>query len=220
MLYGMIMKRRWLHRIPTILIVIGALFTIKHIALTIQRKEPSPVHFMVEAPKGFTVFLLANEYQRYNLATVQSLLEQDYEPYKVVILDLVNQPPSLKDPRLHYLFVSSAKEMTKAYLKIVEALNDKEVIVQVAPDEVVHSQKVLHYLSHLYENNNIWLTYADPPFRQKKAQPKWQQAGLKSFYASLVKQLDLDPEKTNLDELLSGIYYLGKHHLYFIPSLP
>lgn len=112
----------------------------------------------------------------------------------------------------------------------VHSCHDNEIIVLLDGDDFLAHENVLSTLNQIYADSNIWLTYGNyldyPSFKQQphicKALPKktiqnnlyrkkpWVTSHLRSFYASLFKQIKLE------DLFYRGRFYAMSGDLAFM----
>lgn len=160
-----------------------------------------------------------------NVETVEkllsSILEQNYPDYRVIYLDGGSTDGSYEkalaylkqhdpDHRVKVIRKPSEANLAESYYHAVHSCADDDIIIHLEGKDWLSQPEVLTKLNQMYENPEIWLTYAQyleyPSFkkgyqrilprktlyRKKIHRAPWVISPFKTYYAGLFKRIDIE----------------------------
>ncbi|MCH9612143.1 MAG: hypothetical protein S4CHLAM102_06270 [Chlamydiia bacterium] len=208
------------------LMTIVPIFIISHFKVLRAKKTVALINseeFLQESTyskyKSFVFIIPMNS----DTATIEqhfnSVFNQNYPDYRVVILDSNEAPHAKKElDRLSAMHNKShlitfyelepGEDLVNSFCTAVRGCRDQDIIIYMDNSDWLAHENVLDVLNSIYANEDVWLTYSQymeyPSYRKGHAKPmksKWLAAGdltrtpwigspIKTFYAGLLKQVD------------------------------
>ena len=197
-----------------------------------------------EGDKSFVVIVLSQEGETFSLQNLDSIIQQHYPNYRVVLVNFGDDEESLNDAKAYIdekglanrvSFYASSEKNASDYYEIISKCRDDEIVVQMDAKDWLASDFVLEKLNETYDNPDVWLTYGQyleyPSLRKgrvrgeratKKERTPWVFSRLKTFYAGLFKQVQ---QKEGISgnpsdpSFLFPMVEMAKWHVRFIPEV-
>ncbi|MCH9614487.1 MAG: hypothetical protein SP1CHLAM54_15520 [Chlamydiia bacterium] len=186
-------------------------------------------------------------------ATLHSIFSQTYQGYRVVVIDggSTDDTPVIasefakqcrKETRLEVLGRDNPSKVYEAYYQYVLECPDNDIIVHLPAGDFFSGTDVLASLNDVYKNQDVWLTYPQylsyPNYKKGINQPRpqkpqckkrverapWVTSPLRTYYASLLKQVYIDHPETLLSvdgekNLMIPMAEIAKYHVRFIKQV-
>lgn len=180
--------------------------------------EPKPAGPKID--HHFVVVYISNGANAFVEKSLHSICNQDYRHYRVIYVQNGNDAKTQKrvedclfgkkfGQRLEILSYATPVSVAKIYKEILQDCKDEEIIVQLSHHDWLSNYDVLKTLNETYQDDDVWLAYGSrleyPSMKkadalhgrpllnqQRLMKMPWSQASVKSFYARLLKQVDLD----------------------------
>lgn len=179
-----------------------------------------PKEFPITENKEFVILISSYNNQRWVERNLRSVLEQDYDHYRIVYIDDCSNDGTAAKVQA---FVENTKLKSKLtliqnvvrkgpvlnqYLAIHDC-QDGEIVVNLDGDDWFAHEGVLSKLNRIYQNPDVWLTYGQyvdypgftvgvcQPFEERKLQKNgyrghpWVSSHLRTFYAGLFKKIKI-----------------------------
>ena len=186
---------------------------------------------------------------------IESIYAQKYTKYRIVylidsstvdrteVVNLIENHGHRKNCKIE--LIRPNDNMISKYEQIVRSSMDNEVIVHLESTDIFAANNVLELLNHIYCTEDIWLTYSQyldsttykkgmnkqttsKSWSIKKSQQRnWIQAPLKTYYASVFKQLSTDEiaqlkeggfEQT-LEYIMRPMAEFSQKHIRYVPDV-
>ena len=184
----------------------------------------------------FVVVLVANNNETTCEQTLLSILNQDYDNFRLIYIDDGSNDESYERVQAflenHHIGERAMLLNNKDHRGTVESLyravhtcESNEIVVLLEGDEFFAHENVLSRLNHYYANPDVWVTEAIsigyPSYEKEDATPK-----LRSFYVGLFQRIKLQEFLQN-GEFLSGssdgiikspLRELSSEHAFFTPD--
>lgn len=202
-------------------------------ALVVDESHP------VLEDKQFAILIMSYNNRKFCEKNLQSVLDQDYQNYRVVYVDDCSTDDTYKKVQTfvkkhkleeRFTLISNAKNRGAVanFYSTVHSCKDEEIAVLLDGDDWFAHPYVLSKLNKYYANPDVWLTYGQyllyPSYRKELEQtinPKicsergirnhsWVTSHLKTFYAGLFKRIDLK------DFIYDGEYFPMASDLAFM----
>ncbi len=213
--------------------------------------DPKPVGPKVN--HHFVVVYISNGANAFVEKSLKSICNQDYRHYRVVYVQNGGDSKTQKrveeclfgkkfGQRLEILSYAKPVSVAKIYKEILQECKDEEIIVQLSHHDWLSNYDVLKTLNETYQDDDVWLAYGSrleyPSMKkvgtlhgrplvnqQRLMKMPWSQASVKSFYAKLLKQVDLDVLAIEFadDDLVDYNFMvpmlnLAKWHVRYVPQ--
>lgn len=211
----------------------------------------------IKSHKPITVVVMSYNNKSYYKKNLQSILKQDYDNYRVLYIDDCSSDGMSDEigeyletcdieKKVSYQRNSQNRGALENLYRAVHSCSDEEIICVLDGDDFFAHEKVLSHLNGYYQNEDVWLTYGSYKTYPEKEQcnfsepisnkilsegsirrKKFMTSHLRSFYASLFKQIKL--EDLLLDGKFAPMCYdiatmipmveMAAKHAYFIPEV-
>lgn len=205
------------------------------------------------ADKHFIIMISASNEGPFIERCLHSIFQQRYGDYEVYLFDAASSDGTYEkaaayiarehvEGRVELIRRDKEGEIFNAYYQVVKAAKDTDVIVHLPGGDWLANPEVLSIINDIYSNQDVWLTYPqyiEYPSYQKgilKALPKkhvhkrrisrtpWVTSPMRTFYAGLLKQVDVELNAAALFEegekaLMLPMAEMGKSHVRFIPEV-
>ncbi|MFZ4773214.1 MAG: hypothetical protein ACOYK9_04400 [Chlamydiia bacterium] len=209
------MTKYLLAKLPTIILVFGLLIIIHHFQWTLAYKEKIHSSAALEQTvEGYAIVLVSTPENPVSKNLVQSALYQNYENCQVYLIDTVEGEEFPTELGLHHIQVAKEEELVKAYFDCLFSLPKGQVVVHIDAREKSIHPGMIDKFHKVFENQNIWVVYADRRLYPTRLNPKWDDARVKAFHSELVHKIHLQDIQT-IEEFHKGIFYLGNEHSHF-----
>ena len=196
----------------------------------------------------FLIIISSNsgEFVEKNLGTI---FDQTYPNYRVLYLDLASKDQAAykaktfarslrQENRLYAVRCETQEQYLNEYIHAVRSCRDNEIIVQTDGGDWLANSQVLDMFNETYQSSEVWLTYGEyleyPSYKRveydssnkrvmtqyRMQNGPWMRAPLKTYYASLFKQVNLESLSGDQERMLMlSIYELAKNHVHYIPEV-
>jgi glycosyltransferase involved in cell wall biosynthesis len=187
--------------------------------------------------RPFVFVLVANNNGITCERTLLSILNQDYDNFRLIYIDDGSNDGSYEKVQAflenHYmgekaeLFHNNEHQGTiESIYRAIHSCKSNEIIVILEGDEFLAHENVLNRLNHYYANPDVWVTEAIsmgyPSYEKQEMVPK-----LRSFYVGLFQRIKLQ-DFLQSGEFLSGspddickvpLRELSNEHAFFTPDI-
>ncbi len=189
--------------------------------------------------KQFTIFIMSYNNSKFCEKNLQSVLDQDYQDYRVIYVDDCSTDDTYKKVQSFvkkhklenkFTLISNTKNRGAVanFYSTMHTCKDEEIAVLLDGDDWFAHPYVLSKLNKYYANPDVWMTYGQyliyPSYRKESEQVinptvcsargirnhTWVTSHLKTFYAGLFKRIDLK------DFIYDGEYYSMASDLAFM----
>ncbi len=204
---------------------------------------PSPPSSYALKNRSFTIVVVGYNNGAFIEKTLNSLLCQNYDPFRLVYIDDASDDGSFEVARdaiynsdriAHVTLVKNEEklgELANVY-RAVQACPDDEIVIVLDPNDWLAHEWVLQRLNAYYENPSTWMCLAKkidyPSYEWSFSKHfKGERSHLKSFYAALFKKiresdfiysgkfLPLGAELAYMTPMLE----MAQNHLQFVPEV-
>lgn len=193
----------------------------------------------------FTCVLVMHNNANFCLKSLNSVLEQDYKYYRVVIVDngstdqtfelmqnyIIKNELLTKNIRL--IRHKDPMPLKDIYKEVFAGCADHEIIVLLKSTDWLAHSDVLSKLNDTYNNPDVWLAYGAsrdfPSFKKhgelraknitsisRAQKTPWMYSGLRSFRIELMKSFHLDGQ--NESQLFAPMVEHSKWHIRYMPE--
>ncbi len=207
---------------------------------------PAPVVLREQIDHRFVFVIVANDRADFAIKALSSILSQDYERYRIVLVDNHVQDGSFQGVQT-YLFKKHAfrKNITiirhqqqqpfgKILKEVLKDCESDEIAVLLNPSDWLAHQGALTAINEAYSDPEVWLTYPAsleyPSYRKKPLNPQnikahirkpyrtpWMESGMRTFYVHMMQNMNFD-ENLDEHELFMPMINLAKWHIRYIPD--
>ncbi len=152
--------------------------------------------------------------------TLRSIFEQDYDHYRVILIDDASSDETMQVAQQFVLDHNQTEKTvlirnetklgkTASLYRAIDNCLDKEIILTLDGQDWLLSPLVLAELNSTYQNPNVWLTLSS-----SLDYPSYEAClkGLSSYYAALFKQI-------RLADLLEEGHFIAHEEAYLLPLL-
>ena len=202
----------------------------------------------------FVVVYITQGFSPFVEKSLDSICNQQYQNYRIVYVQNGAEKGVQRRvenclfqkkiaQRIEILNYPKVVPLATIYKQIVGECKEDDIIVVVNQHDWLSRFDVLTKLNETYQDEDVWLAYGNrleyPSLRRPQAQPKkaamnqrrlmkmpWSQASIKSFYAHLLSQIDLETlaidyvDDDEIDyEFLMPMIKLAKWHIRHIPEV-
>ena len=193
--------------------------------------------------RSFTIVVVGYNNGAFIEKTLNSLLSQNYDPFRLVYIDDASDDGSFEVARdaiynsdriTHVTLVKNEEklgELANVY-RAVQACPDDEIVIVLDPNDWLAHEWVLQRLNAYYENPSTWMCLAKkidyPSYEWSFSKHfKGERSHLKSFYAALFKKIRESDFIYSGKFLPSGaelaymtpMLEMAQNHLQFVPEV-
>ncbi|MCP5509402.1 MAG: glycosyltransferase family 2 protein [Chlamydiales bacterium] len=208
--------------------------------------KPAPVEKRLDIKHAFVFVMIVEGNTDFFAKTCNSIFTQNYDHYRVVIVDNGSTDGSFGALQSYlYKKHSYRKNITlcqhlhrlpyaKVIKEVLKECKDDEIVILLDPSDWLAHQNVLTSLNEAYADPEVWLTYPGsleyPSYRKtalhvsgmkvharKPYRTPWVESGMKTFYAHLMKDMDIEGTQ-EAKELFIPMINLAKWHIRYIPD--
>lgn len=203
--------------------------------------------------KTFVIMLITDNVNSSIVATLHSIFAQKYEKYRVVLIDGGSSDGTYKtalkcvqecgkEDKIELIARENGNQVFETYYNVALECSDRDIIVHLPGADFLVGSDVLSHLNAVYKNQDVWLTYpqyisypsyvkglkdprpSKPQVKRKIERAPWVLSPLRTYYASLIKQVHIDRPDTILSvegekSLMLPMAEMAKCHVRFIPEV-
>jgi len=184
----------------------------------------------------FVIVLVANNNEATCEQTLLSILNQDYDNFRLIYIDDGSNDGSYKKvqafldnhhmgERAELFYNNEHRGTIESLYRAIHSCESHEIVIFLEGNEFLAHENVLSRLNHYYANPDVWVTEANsigyPSYEKQEATPK-----LRSFYVGLFQRIQLQDFLQN-GEFFSGysdgifrkpLCELSNEHVFFTPD--
>jgi glycosyltransferase involved in cell wall biosynthesis len=183
--------------------------------------------------RSFVIAIIARNQGATIDKTIQSVLSQNYEPFRVVYIDdgstdgsdLHAQDVIYSHGESHrtiYLHNAQPLGMVLNLARVAENCFDDEIIVTLEGDDLLAHEWVLQRLNQYYAHPDLWATCANALQFPTFSPVETSLYPLKTFYAALFKRLNNQETLTRKEydfTYIEPMFELAKGHVQHLPEI-